>query len=146
MRVYISRDGCGIPESELSVSQIKSALSAEEWARLLSEHDGEHMRNALAAAVEEDPSKVPSPHSLAALALHGQTFGFSHDMVHALRSALFYNSGGGPCPVCGGDGWKMSAPPICIGCGFLPMPKGQYRKLAVAAIENVESLLPPRET
>lgn len=63
-------------------------------------------------------------HALAALALRGQPFGFTREMVDALVSGL---------EVAGNEGW-----------GSYSWSEEQG-KLAEAAIENIRALLPPED-
>jgi hypothetical protein len=66
---------------------IKPALTPEEWAENLNywQEPGNPRRMHSEFGDEPDPEWE---HALAALALHGQPFGFTHDMADALRRAI----------------------------------------------------------
>jgi hypothetical protein len=63
---------------------IEPALTADEWAKKWDGHDddGTPMRYTFGVSVYVD-----RPYASAALALHGQPFGFTWDDVDALREA-----------------------------------------------------------
>ena len=139
--------------------EIKPALTPEEW------HDGGYNSPGLSVvlassaltvgfrlhvAVKEHPlggalGDHGDLHALAALCLYEQPFGFTRDMVEAVRSMVYYlRSGSGFCPVCEeATGWKMVSPPICSQCGFVPLPNGAYMPLVLEAAANIAALLPP---
>ena len=136
------------------MSEIKPALTAEEWARggranAPRPGDWAFINGAGSVTIqtaEGGPVFVDGErHALAALCLHGQPFGFTWEMWRAVLSSLYYGAGAKTCPSCGGGGWKMVEPPICADCGFQPLPRGEYRALTKAAADRIAALLPPRE-
>lgn len=71
--------GCGVSESELSVSEIQPALTAEGWSEALAYGNPRQIDSVFELA---DPDTC---HYIAALALHGQPFGFTWEDVDLLR-------------------------------------------------------------
>ena len=98
------------------MSEIKSALTAEEWTAWLK--DGARvpeMVDACYTAVFGGRARDGSRHAQAAVALHGQSFGFTRDMLRALR--------------------ELGHPSQTI----------EDMDLANVAIDRIEALLPPEE-
>ncbi len=100
--------------------KMRPALTPEEWARVKSDgmEPGPTLVGELPYLSESDR------HIVAALALHGHPFGFTWEMVRALRSILD----------------RARGEPEC-----LPEWAAEDEELAGAAIANIEALLPPRE-
>jgi len=71
------------------MSEIQAALTAEEWAELTEawyyKNKGEMQ---LGYAIQEFQHGADSRHALAAFALYGQPFGFTHADVALLRGEL----------------------------------------------------------
>lgn len=63
----------------MSTPEIKPALTAEEWAEVLGSPDPAHEH------IYGHPDD--KPHRMAALCLHGQPFGFTHEDVRDLEDA-----------------------------------------------------------
>jgi len=106
------------------MNEIGPALTPEEWekegARAISDRDDYmRFRNCLDALTEYDSTsfrtRTEMRKAVAAHALHGQPFGFTWDMVHALRE--------------------------CVATADFP----DRPDLAEAAIERIASLLPPEK-
>ncbi len=104
---------------------IRPALTPEEWAAFPNSHlvqavelvDGT-LGHAQTIAGEPLPLWFPTPHGTAAVNLHGQPFGFTREMLEALRSCV-----------------HMAGERVTTGAGWLDH--------AEAALVNLEALLPP---
>lgn len=92
---------------------IKPALTAKEWYVALEDHSSRV--SAMRRAWYNPESPETNDHALAALALHGQRFGFTREMVKAIRACA-----------------EFSGP-------------DRDSELADAAAECIEALLPPEE-
>jgi hypothetical protein len=104
------------------------ALTPEEWRDTGAGHDWRAVTiegGEVAVHGEMQTISVPSElrHALAALALHGQPFGFTHEMVDALEDAL------------------ATSVDSYAGTGL----HDTSHAAAALAITNLRSLLPPRE-
>jgi len=105
--------------TEGTVSKIKPALTADEWAALLGGGGTGHLHIADDGRLEvwgELGLDSPKRHATAAACLHGQPFGFTREMLVALRDAL-----------------------ACSGTVLSP----DNLPLAEQAVDRIEALLPP---
>lgn len=108
---------------------LKPALKPEDWASrgVMFGSRGAAVLRGSTLTVGWDSEGVSMEgrerHALAALALHGQPFGFTWEMVDALREALVRSEGNDHA-----DQWM-----------------GERGRLAFTALENLAALLPPRE-
>lgn len=110
------------------MSEIKPALTAEEWAVWLK--DGARvpeMVDACYTAVFGGRIKDGSRHAQAAVALHGQPFGFSKKDVEQLRAI--------------GDGWPVTH--VDWNAGYDTDAGLEAAALSLAG--RIEALLPPEE-
>ncbi len=124
---------------------IKPALRPEEWA----EYGGKPCTIIVESGrvVELAP---PERHAVAALNLHEQPFGFSHEMLNGVYTLLWF-SGTGFCPRCteqtfeGGTGKKGDADCVvrCVACGWQPVSRGTERELGAQVAQRLQALLPP---
>lgn len=65
-----------------TTTEIRPALSPEEWTRAL------ELEGWIPLPANESSELYSRPHRMAALALYGQPFGFTHDDVTAIRELL----------------------------------------------------------
>lgn len=108
------------------------ALTEKEWAsRAFLEHDGcnPEVRANGELYIEGQAVKGRERHAVAALAMHGQPFRFTWEMVDAIRKIVGSTRGPGFLPE--------------IGVGF-GTAYGPYHWASLAA-DRIEALLPPRE-
>ena len=99
------------------MSDIKPALTAEEWAAQLSLDTGERRSRLREAVFEADEGGELTRHGLAALALYGQPFGFTRRDAVVIRM-----------------------------CAAMVNDSPEAKKMAERALETaakIEALLPP---